>query len=230
MLQIHGVPISVHTRKVIVAAIEKGLPYELRQVVPVVPDSLPANWRAVSPTGLIPVISDGDFTLGDSAAICAYLERAHPQRPLYPAEPRALGRAMWFENYAGGTIFRHIVHPLFIEVFVQPNVNRIAPDQQKIDAVLNTALPETFGYLESELGMSRFLAGDTLSMGDVAVVSNLITFQYIGFRLDAARYPRLAALFQDVVMYPAVREAIQKEQATVQGMGLNGDCVRAALN
>lgn len=229
MLQIHGVPISVHTRKVIVAALEKGLPYELQQVVPVVPDSLPANWRSISPTGLIPVISDGDFTLGDSAAICAYLERAHPQRPLYPTEPKALGRALWFENYAGGTIFKNIVHPLFIEVFVQPQVNKIAANQQKIDAVLDKAVPEVFGYLESELGKSRFLAGDALSMGDVAVVSNLITFQYIGFKLDAARYPRLAALFQAVVLHPSVREAIRREQAAVQGMGLNGDCVRAAL-
>lgn len=229
MLQIHGVPISVHTRKVIVAALEKGLPYELRQVVPVVPDSLPPDWRRTSPTGLIPVISDGDFTLGDSAAICAYLERAHPQQPLYPSEPQAYGRALWFEHYAGGTVFKRVVHPLFIEVFVQPKVNQVAPDPQKIDAVLNTAVPEVFGYLESELGKSRFLAGPVLSMGDVAVVSNLITFQYIGFKLDAARYPRLAALFQAVVLHPSVREAIRREQPAVQGMGLNGDCVRAAL-
>ena len=45
MLKIHGVPISVHTRKVIVAALHKGLAYELVPVVPVVPDSLPPNWR-----------------------------------------------------------------------------------------------------------------------------------------------------------------------------------------
>lgn len=84
MLKIYGVPISVHTRKVIVAALAKSLPYELIPVVPVVPGSPPANWREISPTRQIPAITEGDFTLADSAAICAYLERQHPAVPLYP--------------------------------------------------------------------------------------------------------------------------------------------------
>jgi glutathione S-transferase len=35
MLKIYGVPLSVHTRKVIVVARLKGLPYEVVPVVPV---------------------------------------------------------------------------------------------------------------------------------------------------------------------------------------------------
>ena len=66
MLKIYGVPISVHTRKVIVAAIAKGLAHEVVPVVPVVPGNPPPNWRELSPTGLIPALVDGDFTLADS--------------------------------------------------------------------------------------------------------------------------------------------------------------------
>ncbi|MEP7154488.1 MAG: hypothetical protein ABI905_01850 [Betaproteobacteria bacterium] len=36
MLKIYGTPVSVHTRKVIVAAIAKSLPHEVVAVVPVV--------------------------------------------------------------------------------------------------------------------------------------------------------------------------------------------------
>ena len=43
MLKIYGVPISVHTRKVIVAALHKGLSFEVIPVVPVIPDKLPPN-------------------------------------------------------------------------------------------------------------------------------------------------------------------------------------------
>ena len=53
MLRIHGVPFSAHTRKVILAAIEKGIAYEL---VPVVPLAPPAGWTDLSPLGLIPAI------------------------------------------------------------------------------------------------------------------------------------------------------------------------------
>lgn len=229
MLHIHGVPMSVHTRKVIVAALAKSLPYELHPVVPVMPDSLPPGWRSLSPTGMIPVVTDGDFCLADSAAICAYLERTYPAAPLYPTQPQAYGRALWFEHYAGGTLFRNIVHPLFTEVFVRPKVHQQAPDAARIDAVMTHALPEAFGYLESICGSSGFLTGSQMTMGDVAVVSNLITLQYIGFALDAERYPQLAALFARTIMQPAVREAVQREQAAVAAMGLDNRCVAAAL-
>jgi glutathione S-transferase len=63
VLRIYGVPISVHTRKVIVVAIAKGLPHEVIPVVPVIPDNPPANWRELSPAGKIPALSDGDFTI-----------------------------------------------------------------------------------------------------------------------------------------------------------------------
>src|SRR5512134_1786645 len=119
MLKIYGVPISVHTRKVIVVALAKELPHEVIPVVPVIPDSPPPNWRQVSPTGEIPALTDGDFTIADSAAICAYLERLHPDHPVYPQAAREYASALSLEQYAG-TLFRRVVHPLFHETVVNP--------------------------------------------------------------------------------------------------------------
>jgi glutathione S-transferase len=133
MLKIHGVPISVHTRKVIVAARLKRLPFEVMPVVPVIPGSLPANWRELSPTGKIPALQDGDFTLADSAAICAYLERKQPEPSLYPRDDRGYSWALWLEQYAGGTVFRDVVHVLFHEVFVNPKVRGIATDPARVE-------------------------------------------------------------------------------------------------
>src|SRR5262245_3748137 len=76
MLTIHGVPISVHTRKVIVTAIDKGLAYRNEPVIPFNP---PPGWERLSPTGKIPVAVEGDVSLCDSTVICAWLDRAHPQ-------------------------------------------------------------------------------------------------------------------------------------------------------
>ena len=52
MLTIHGVPLSVHTRKVIVTAILKQVDYKFEVVIPVIPGNPPANWDTLSPTGL----------------------------------------------------------------------------------------------------------------------------------------------------------------------------------
>ena len=231
MIKIYGVPISVHTRKVIVAAIAKGLPHEVIPVVPVVPGNPPSNWREISPTGFIPALTDGDFTVADSAAIGAYLERKHPATALhptslYPAAPEAYAQTLALEQYAG-KLFSDVVRPLFHEVFVHPKVRNIPTDQSKIDAVLNEAIPETFGYLDRVAG-DGFLVGGTLSVADIAVASNLVTHQYIGFDLYRARFPRLAALFDRVVAQPAFREALKREEGVVDSMGLKRDFLAAS--
>ena len=227
MLKIYGIPISVHTRKVIAAAIAKELAHEVVPVVPVIPGNPPSNWRELSPTGLIPALTDGDFTVADSAAICAYLERVHPARPLYPKDARDYALALSLEQYAG-TLFTEVVRPLFHEVFVHPKVRNIPADQRKIDAVLEKAIPETFGYLD-RVATGEFLAGDRLSIADIAVVSNLVTYQYIGFDLYRARFPRLAALLDRVLRHPSMRETLRREESVVDSMGLQRSFLAPAM-
>ena len=148
MLTIHGVPLSVHTRKIIVTAILKKMDYRIEAVIPVIPDNPPANWSSLSPTGLIPVLQDGDYTLADSNAICLYLEKKQPAPPILPGDARAYGRALWFDAYAGGTIFRHVVHPLFVQTVVNPNINKVPGDKAVIDNVLDKVQPKILGYLD----------------------------------------------------------------------------------
>jgi glutathione S-transferase len=228
MLKIFGVPISVHTRKVIVVCRLKGLPYELVPVVPVIPGSLPPNWRELSPTGLVPAIQDGDFTLADSSAICVYLEGAHPQPPAYPSAPRDHAAAVWFEQYAGGTLFRQVVQPLFHETVVGPNILKRPTDARRVDEVVTRAMPEVLGYLDAMCASGRF-AGSALSVADIAVASNLVTMQYLGFMLDRARFARLAGLLDRTIRQPAFIEALRAEQPAVQQMGLKADFLKPVL-
>jgi glutathione S-transferase len=219
MLKIYGVPMSVHTRKVIVVAIHKGLAYENIPVVPVIPDNPPANWRELSPTGKVPAITDGDFTLEDSAAICAYLEREHPAQPVYPTAARPYARTLAFEQYAG-SLFREVVHPLFHETIVNPKIRNLASDTKRIHDVLTRVVPEQFGYLDSRL-RGDWLVGDAPTVADFAVASNLINYRYLGFDPYAERFPRLAAHFGRVLQQPALREAMRREQPAVDSMNLD---------
>ncbi len=219
MLKIYGIPISVHTRKVIVVAIHKGLEYENVPVVPVIPDSPPANWRDLSPTGRIPALADDDFTLEDSAAICAYLDREHPRPPVYPAPSRDYARTLAYEQYAGN-LFQQVVHPLFHETVVHPKIRNIPTDANRIQGVLTRVVPGQFGYLESRLH-GDWLVGDAPSVADFAIASNLVTYRYLGFDVYAERYPRLAAHFGRTLAQPAFREALRRERAAVDSMGLD---------
>jgi glutathione S-transferase len=219
MLKIHGIPVSVHTRKVIVVALTKGIDYENLPVVPAMPQTVPADWRSISPTGKIPVISEGEFALGDSAVICAYLERQFPLQPIYPAEARDYARALFLEQYAGN-LFTEVVRPLFHEVFVHPRLRNIPTDPQRVQEVLTRVVPEHFGYLEASLG-GDYLVGTQATVADFAVTSNLITYRYLGFGLYPERFPRLAAHFERMLRLPAICEAMKREEAVVDSMKLD---------
>ncbi|HWA36985.1 MAG TPA: glutathione S-transferase family protein [Burkholderiales bacterium] len=214
MLRIYGTPISVHTRKAIVAAIAKDLPHEVVPVVPVLPGNPPANWRTLSPTGKIPALQDGEFTVCDSAAICLYMERLQPQPPLYPREARAFAKTLELEQYAG-TLFREVVHPLFHETVVHPKIRGIPTDVAKVDDVLRYAAPEHFGTLD------RVAWDGDLTVAHVAVASNVVTYRYLGFDPMRADFPALAALVDRVIAHPAFREALAREVPVVKAMGLH---------
>jgi glutathione S-transferase len=220
MLIIHGVPLSVHTRKAIVTAILKDLDYRFEVVIPVIPDNPPPNWSTLSPTGLIPVLQDGAFTLADSTAICQYLEKKQSSPPVLPAEAKDFARALWFDAYAGGTLFRHVVHPLFHQTVVNPNIRKAATDRAVVDDVLGNVQPKIFGYLERQID-GNFLVGNTLTLADIAIASNFIVYQYIGFPLDAGKYPKLSRYLREIASLDAFQRALADEKPFVEQMGLD---------
>ncbi len=228
MLKIYGVPISVHTRKVIAAAVAKGLDYELELVVPIDPSTLPFNWTEISPTGKVPVLEDGKSRVADSTVACAYLDRIYPARPVYPADTEGYIRALWLEEYADGTLFREVVHPLFFETFVGPKVHNRESDQIAVDQVRNDAIPRIFDYLDGVVG-NDFVAGDALSVADIAIVSNLVTYQYLNFPLDRTRFPKLANYFERVARCSPMLQVLRDEQTTAKSMGLHRGFLDAIL-
>lgn len=218
-MKIYGVPLSVHTRKVIVAARLKGIPFELETVIPVIPGNPPANWREISPTGLIPAIEDQGFRLADSTAIVAYLERRHPTPALLPADDREYGAALSLDAWAGSELFRNVVHPLFHNQIVGPKIRKMPGDQAVIDMAANQAAPEAFAYLES-LNPDGSLIGDRLTIADIAVVSNLILVHYLGYRIEP-RFPKLNAYFRRHIEEPMFSSALAEERPFADQMGLD---------
>jgi glutathione S-transferase len=217
MLQIQGAPASVHTRKVVLAAREKGLAYAITPVVPFAP---PPGWERLSPTGKIPVLIDGDLALADSSAICAYIERAYPEPALYPKNAKALGHALWIEAYLGGTFYPQTIHPLFFEQVIGPKAKGHVTDAGQVRRIVQEVAPPLFDYLETLTG-SEFLAGDAFSIADISLASNLINFHYLGHRLDGTRHAGLKAAFDRYLRRPSIAAALDDEREFARSMGLD---------
>jgi glutathione S-transferase len=82
-----------------------------------------------------------------------------------------------------------------------------------------SSAPEAFAYLES-LAPERYLVAGKLSIADLAVVSNLVMFHYLGHRIDT-RYPKLARYFRAHLDTPVVAETLQHERGIVLQMNLD---------
>jgi glutathione S-transferase len=215
MLKIHGVPFSAHTRKVIIAALEKGIPYE---IVPVIPLTPPAGWQELSPLGLIPIIQDGDFTLADSTAICQYLDRAYPGVALYPGDARQFARVVWVEEFVDSGLAPHVLRGLLMQRVFAPKFLGKAPDEALIQSSLTQMIPARFAYLEQVLHGDWFVA-NAFSMADIAVASILMNFHFAGELVDTARYPKLARFLARALARPSFQQALQAEIPAAQSVG-----------
>jgi len=76
---------------------ELGLSYETRAIGPRTGETKTAEYTALNPRQKVPLLQDGDFRIGESAAIVAYLSRTYSTREnaLIPETPREY--AAWLE-------------------------------------------------------------------------------------------------------------------------------------
>ena len=207
MLKIHGVTFSTHTRKVIITALEKGLPYELVETIPLKP---PPGWKELSPLGLIPVLEDDRVRLTDSSVIGLYLEHRYPERPFYPQDSTNYAHALWIEEFVDGGLARHVLHGVLLQRVFAPLFLKQPPNQALIDESLNELIPPKLDYLENSLE-SQWFAGDAFSIADVAVASILLNYHYAGESLDAARYPGLGDFLKRACTRDSFRTAFAEE-------------------
>ncbi|WP_245912218.1 glutathione S-transferase family protein [Brunnivagina elsteri] len=103
MLKLYHNPISPHSRRVLVALLEKNIECELVEIelngVPNRPELL-----AINPLHHIPVLEDDGFRIIESLAILDYLEAKYPNPSLLPTNAQNLAKVRmvhchdWFTN------------------------------------------------------------------------------------------------------------------------------------
>jgi len=209
MLILYGINLSTFTRKVRLALLEKELPHRLE----IAPMGSP-KVKALHPLGKIPVLEDQGVAIPDSSVIIAYLERAYPDRPLYPAGAPELARALWLEEYAD-TRLREATLTFFSEYVVKPVFQGKPADTAVLAAAIGPR-DEAFDYLEKELPASGPAVGGTLSVADVALGAQLITYCQGAGAMDAERWPRLARYLAALLARPLWATVHREEESALQ--------------
>jgi glutathione S-transferase len=141
---------------------ELGLEYEWIPTAPFSEETRSPAFRALSPTGKVPVLVDGDVVLTESSAIQLYLAEKYPAARLIPediAERAQMYRWIFF-------LVTEIEQPLWR--IARNSV--IYPEEKRLPADIATATQECkamAAVLERHMQGREYLVGDRLSVADL---------------------------------------------------------------
>ena len=207
---LYGSSMSPYVRKVLAYAGEKGIELDSQPLG--IGDRSP-DFRAASPFGKMPALSDGDFRLADSSAIIHYLEAKHPEPELIPADPQLRGKCIWYEEFAD-TILSGCGSKMFFNRIVAPVFLKRDGDLAAADAAEREELPKVLDYIESVApDGDGYLVGDRLTLADIAVAGPFANLRHLKLELDEDRWPKTVAFTRRILARPSFEPWIAREAA-----------------
>lgn len=178
MWRLYQFPLCPFSRKVRLLLGEKGVSFELAREDPWAASEMFYN---LNPAGRTPVMVDAEreIVLSDSRAISEYFEETVEKSPMIngPAENRAEIRrlvALFDENF-----YTDVTAPLLLERMKKRIVLQQPPDSR----VLREAMKLAHGhldYMDYLIDTRPWLAGPTMSLGDLAAAAQISVADYLG--------------------------------------------------
>jgi glutathione S-transferase len=192
-------PLSMFGAKAQIAALEKGLDFDLVMVAydsqlgynPKHPEVLRIN-----PKRQVPVLVHGDLEIFDSTQIFEYLEDLQPMPALWPRDLASRARARRLEHQSDEVYFPHIIRLMSL----QGNLG---------DAAAEASIEAATGYyaeMERLLTYNQWLAGN-YSFADIAFYMAALFGERQSAPVTAAT-PKLLEWRDRMTQRPAVRSVI----------------------
>ena len=198
---------------------EAGATYEYQRVWMMKGEGQSPAFKAINPTGKIPVLIDGELTLTESAAIVMYVAEKYPDSRLMPTD-----------LVARAEVFRCI---FYVVTEVEPHLWAIAqhrfalPEDKRVAALEPTLvwqLHRALRVLERTLATRPFIAGDTFSAADI-LVTHCLTWT-LSAKLEGVAEASLAYV-ERMKLRPALQHATARE--TLEAEQQEAALARAAI-
>lgn len=167
---------------------EKQLDYQSKQISFSEKGHKSDEILALNPRGQVPTFKDGAVVINESLAALLYLETNYPDHSLMPARlaPQITQRLFEMGNLAGAVIG-----------FMQ------ARGDEKAMEAKTEAFRKEMSYWEHYLSESKFIAGDTFTVADIALVPQCLFFERQGATWDS--YPKLKAYLAEHQERPSIK-------------------------
>jgi glutathione S-transferase len=187
MLKLYHNPISPHSRRVLVALLEKKIECEFVEIelngVPNRPELL-----AINPLHHIPVLEDDGFRIIESLAILDYLEAKYPNPSLLPTNAQNLAKVRMVQLVTVNELLPALMPFLPVMVGLQIDSEVVEPATQKVLRILT--------FLEELLGEKKYFAGSDFTLAEVTAGTVFSIINLAGLSLD--KHPKLKILTENL--------------------------------
>ena len=163
----------------------------------------PAEYKALHPMGMAPVIRDGDLVMAESGAIAEYIIQKYADGRLSvgPRQNNFADYLFWF-HFANGTLM-----PSEMGVLRAASFQLKAGDP--IMGMLNKRSELAYSMIEKRLSDAAYFAGDEFTAADIMMLFPLTTMRaFVQRPLDSM--PNLRAYLKRIGERPAYRRAMAK--------------------
>lgn len=200
MLTVHHLGMSQSDRIVWLCE-ELGVDYVLKRYDrDPVTRMAPADYKALSPAGTAPVITDGDVVLGETNAIVDYIVAKHGGGGLTvgPDQP----------NFADYLFWLHFSNGSFMPALMLDMLRKAGGDSD-MGRALGQRVDRAFALVEARLGKAAYFAGDAFTIADIVMLFPLTTMRMFLDR-DMSGFPNIRAYLKRVTDREAFRRALDK--------------------
>jgi glutathione S-transferase len=201
MLKIWGRANSSNLKKVTWLCEELALPYNRIDAGMSFGVVNTPEYRKLNPNGLVPTIEDDGFVLWESNAIVRYLAAKHSAGNVWPTDLKVRADADRWMDWCTSTLWPSF-RPVFWNLIRTPADKR---SQKEIDEGAQKT-GEVLARLDAHLAGRKFVAGDQLTIADIAFGPIVYLVQNVPFER-----PRLAnydAWYARISDRPAFRKVV----------------------
>ena len=201
MLTVHHLGISQSDRIVWLCE-ELAIPYRLiRYERDPKTQFAPPEYRALTPFGTAPAITDGDLTLGESGAIIEYIIAKHGEGRLAvtPERPEFADYLFWF-HFANGSLMPSSMVDLVTRRF------GVDARDESIRALRDRS-ERAYALVENRLAQAPYFAGGHFTAADIIMLFPLTTMRAFVPR-DLSASPHTREYLKRIAERPAYRRAM----------------------
>jgi glutathione S-transferase len=232
MLKLYHSINSVCAQKVRIALAEKGLSYQ-EHLMTLGGDQFDPAYMKLNPNAVVPTLIHDGQSIIESSVILYYLDEAFPEKPLMPASPLARAKVRLFNKLVDEYVHNSCTILTFATAF-RPGLLRLslqereagfakAPSKKrseyKRDVVahgLDSGFvreavehhEELLAWIEDATMAGPYMAGDSYSLADVAVIPYVLRLELLHLSRILDRRAGVASWWERVRQRPSTEEAI----------------------